>query len=173
MNLIFLKRRKYPNALLKPEDIEKERKEEKWINPVTGIVTSSCGYRNNPVLAKQELHDGLDIAVPTGTEAVAVKSGTVTEVRKSKTFGNLLKYETEDGYTVMYAHLKQALVRKGEKIKQGQVIAETGNTGLSTGAHLHYSVWKGDMLMNPMQFVSLKYTNEVKAEYIARGEKAP
>ena len=75
-----------------------ERKKEDWLAPVAaGVVTSDCGKRENPLLHKQELHDGLDIAVPQGTEVVAVKSGTVTEVRTSATYGKLLRFETTDG----------------------------------------------------------------------------
>lgn len=119
-----------------------------------GIITSYYGERKNPILHKQENHNGLDIAVAEGTDIIAVKSGTVTEVRTSATYGKLLKYETEDGYTVMYAHLSEILVKKGEKIKQGQVVARSGNTGLSTGPHLHYSLWKDDELLDPMDFLS-------------------
>ena len=85
---------------------------------------------------------------------IAVKSGTVTEVRTSATYGKLLKYETKDGYTVMYAHLSDVLVKKGEKIRQGQVVAKSGNTGLSTGPHLHYSLWKDETLLDPMEYLS-------------------
>lgn len=144
-------------------------KTENWINPVEGIITSSCGVRNNPILSKLELHDGLDIAVPEYTAALAVRSGKVTEIRKSETLGNVLKYVTEDGFTIMYAHLNKVNVKVGDDIMQGDKIAETGNTGLSTGPHIHYSVWKGSMLIDPMQFVKLKYTDEVKSEYAWRG----
>lgn len=164
---------KFPRELITKSDITKQYKTEQWIEPVNGIVTSSCGERENPILQKMEYHNGLDIAVAENTQAVAVKSGIVTEIRNSETLGKVLKYETEDGYTVMYAHLNDVLVKKGENIKQGQIVAMTGNTGLSTGPHIHYSVWKGDMLINPMQFVNLKYTEDVKAEYLARGVKLP
>lgn len=164
---------KFPRELITKSDITKQYKTEQWIEPVNGIVTSSCGERENPILQKMEYHNGLDIAVAENTQAVAVKSGVVTEVRNSETLGKVLKYETEDGYIVMYAHLNDVLVKKGENIKQGQIVAMTGNTGLSTGPHIHYSVWKGDMLINPMQFVNLKYTEDVKAEYLARGVKLP
>ena len=119
-----------------------------------GVITSYYGERENPILHKQENHNGLDIAVAEGTDIIAVKSGTVTEVRTSATYGKLLKYETEDGYTVMYAHLSEILVKEDEKIKQGQVVARSGNTGLSTGPHLHYSLWKDDELLDPMEFLS-------------------
>ncbi len=119
-----------------------------------GVITSACGERENPILQKQELHNGLDIAVAEGTAVRAVKSGTVTEVRTSATYGKLLKYETKDGYQVMYAHLSEILVKEGEEIAQGQVVARSGNTGLSTGPHLHYSLWKDGELLNPAEYLS-------------------
>ena len=146
---------KFPRELITKSDIVKKNEIEQWIEPVNGIITSSCGERENPILQKMEYHNGLDIAVAENTQAVAVKSGIVTEVRNSETLGKVLKYETEDGYTVMYAHLNDVLVKKGENVKQGQIVAMTGNTGLSTGPHIHYSIWRGDMLINPMQFVDL------------------
>ena len=164
---------KFPRELITKSDIVKKNEIEQWIEPVNGIITSSCGERENPILQKMEYHNGLDIAVAENTQAVAVKSGIVTEVRNSETLGKVLKYETDDGYTVMYAHLNDVLVKKGENVKQGQIVAMTGNTGLSTGPHIHYSIWRGDMLINPMQFVDLNYTEEVKAEYLARGVKLP
>ena len=164
---------KFPRELITKSDSVKKNEIEQWIEPVNGIITSSCGERENPILQKMEYHNGLDIAVAENTQAVAVKSGIVTEVRNSETLGKVLKYETEDGYTVMYAHLNNVLVKKGENVKQGQIVAMTGNTGLSTGPHIHYSIWRGDMLINPMQFVDLNYTEEVKAEYLARGVKLP
>ena len=131
-----------------------EKKTEDWLAPVAaGVVTSDCGERENPLLHKQELHDGLDIAVAEGTEVVAVKSGTVTEVRTSATYGKLLRYNTTDGYTIFYAHLSEILVRQGEQIKQGQVVARSGNTGLSTGPHLHYSIYRNGKLLNPKEYL--------------------
>lgn len=131
-----------------------EKKREEWLSPVEGVITSACGERVNPILGKRENHNGLDIAVAEGTAVIAVKSGKVTEVRTSATYGKLLEYETTDGYTVMYAHLSKVLVREGERVKQGQKVAESGNTGLSTGPHLHYSLWKGEKLLDPMEYLS-------------------
>ena len=131
-----------------------EKKREEWLSPVEGVITSACGERVNPILGKRENHNGLDIAVAEGTAVIAVKSGKVTEVRTSATYGKLLEYETTDGYTVMYAHLSKILVQEGEMVKQGQKVAESGNTGLSTGPHLHYSLWKGEKLLDPMDYLS-------------------
>ena len=135
-----------------------------------GIITSSCGIRENPILQKEEVHDGLDIAVAEGTAVLAVKSGTVTEVRTSATYGKLMRYETEDGYEIFYAHLSEVLVKPGEQVKQGQVVAKSGNTGLSTGPHLHYGVYRNGEMLDPMELVTLSWTDSVKAEYAARGE---
>lgn len=135
-----------------------------------GIITSSCGSRENPILHKEELHDGLDIAVAEGTAVLAVKSGTVTEVRTSATYGKLLKFMTEDGYEIMYAHLSEVLTEKGERVKQGQIVARSGNTGLSTGPHLHYGIYKEGNLLDPMEFITFGGTNGVRAEFPTRGE---
>jgi murein DD-endopeptidase MepM/ murein hydrolase activator NlpD len=147
-----------------------EKKQEGWINPAEGTITSSCGIRKNPILNKMEFHNGIDIGVVTGTGVAAVRSGVITEIRTSPTFGKVLEFETEDGYKIMYAHLSEILVKKGDKIKQGDIVAKSGNTGLSTGPHLHYSLWKDGKLLDPMGYVDLKYTQEVAAEYAARGD---
>lgn len=147
-----------------------EKKMEGWQNPADGIVTSSCGMRENPVLEVTELHNGIDIAMDVGTPVVAVKSGVVMNVRTSATYGKVLEYTTADGYQVMYAHLSDVLVEVGDIVEQGDVVAKSGNTGLTTGAHLHYSLWSGDVLLDPLEYVTLGYTADVLAEYTARGE---
>ena len=132
-----------------------EKKQEDWLAPVEGIVTSSWGARENPILHKEEFHDGLDIAVTEGTDVAAVKSGVVTEVRRSDTYGRVLRYRTKDGYEILYAHLSQVLVKKGERVKQGQIVARSGNTGLSTGPHLHYALRRDGKSLNPGAFLSM------------------
>lgn len=112
-------------------------------------MTSACGARENPLLHRAEFHDGLDIAVAEGTDVRAVKSGTVTEVRTSETYGRLVRFQTDDGYDILYAHLSETLVREGERVRQGQVVARSGNTGLSTGPHLHYGVSKDGETIDP------------------------
>lgn len=150
--------------------VEWVEKTKPFCNPLHGIVTSSCGTRQNPVLEKQEFHDGIDIAAVLGTDVLAVKDGVVTNVRNSQTFGLVLEYETTDGFFIKYAHLDDVLVKKGEKIKQGQAIAKSGNSGLSTGPHLHYTIKKDGTILDPLAFVDLPYTKETEAEYQARGQ---
>jgi len=149
--------------------LEWRKKEQSWINPAQGTITSSFGERTNPVLGVKEFHNGIDIAMPMGTQVMAVKEGMVTRIRNSATYGLVLEYETVDGHEVMYAHLSDVSVVVGEHIAQGQAVALSGNSGLSTGPHLHYSVWKGEALLDPMKLVTLHYTQDVVTEYRARG----
>ena len=122
------------------------------------------------MLGVWEFHNGIDIASEEGTEVVAVCDGRVVEIRKSETLGNVLVYETIDGYRITYAHLKETIKEQGDFIKQGEVVALTGNTGLSTGPHLHYGVEYDGEYIDPYGFVDLDYTYEVVEEYRARGE---
>lgn len=138
-----------------------------------GVITSSFGTRSNPVNNKDEFHDGIDIAVETGTRVAAVKSGTVKEIRKSATYGNVLVYETDDGYTVMYAHLQEVLVKAEQRVLQGEVVALSGNTGMTTGPHLHYTLMAGNEKTDPFVALNLPYTYEVVDEYAFRGTAIP
>lgn len=92
---------------------------------------------------------------------VAVKSGTITEVRVSDTFGNLVKLKTPTDYEILFAHLKEIHVNVGDAVEQGDIIALSGNTGLSTAPHLHYTIWNNGVLVNPIYYVDLPYTGWV------------
>lgn len=120
-----------------------------WLEPVEGgVITSNAGNRTSPITGNEEYHDGIDIAVPEGTDAICVMDGIVTRVGKSESYGIYLEYQTDDNYLVFYAHLSETLVNNSERIKKGQIIAKTGNTGYSTGAHLHYKVVKNEVSAN-------------------------
>lgn len=82
-------------------------------------------------------HTGVDFAVPQGTDVLAVADGKITAANWGKAYGTQLVQDLGDGTYVIYAHLSKALVKAGDKVKKGQHIAESGNTGNSTGAHLH------------------------------------
>lgn len=133
-----------------------------------GIITSSFGARINPVLQKEEFHDGIDIAVPIDTEIIAVKDGICIEKGFSDTFGNYLKYKTTDNYIIMYAHLNEVKTNVGDEFTRSKVIALSGNTGLATGPHLHYTIWKDDELIDPLQYLTLPITEEAKLEIVQR-----
>lgn len=117
-------------------------------------VSSLYGYRimNN----EKELHNGLDIAVPVGTPLYAIADGEVTAVGSSSTEGNYVYYEIDSAgtkYTVKYLHLDSVNVRRGETIVEGQLLALSGNTGRSTGAHLHLQIEQGGKKTNPLFLV--------------------
>ena len=132
-----------------------------------GPITSVFGHRLNPVLNKEEFHDGIDIAVKTGTPVGAVRDGVVTEAGWSGTFGNYIIFITGDGFEIKYAHLSKVFVNAGEFIKKGQIVAESGNTGLSTGPHLHYGIRSGEDYVDPSIYVGLEYTTEARRDYLS------
>ncbi|WP_058485489.1 M23 family metallopeptidase [Defluviitalea phaphyphila] len=141
--------------------IETEDFNDIWLNPVDGIITSTFGKRINPILNKEEFHKGIDIGAEEGSYIIAVKKGKVLEIKLSSTYGNILKYETEDGYVIIYAHCKDIFVKKDEFIEKGQIVASVGNTGgLSTGPHLHYEISKNGVLIDPINYVNLPVLKE-------------
>lgn len=114
-----------------------------WIWPVDGYknISSPFGTRTHPVTGAQgSFHNGIDIPAPTGTFVLAPQSGTVKSVYFNSTGGNQLIIEHDNGYTTGYAHLSLVLVDPGERVERGEPIAKVGNTGASTGSHLHYTV---------------------------------
>lgn len=130
-----------------------EAPNEIWQQPVdNGVITDVFGYRNNPITGESENHKGLDIGVPMNTEAKAVKSGVVLDKGYSDSYGNWVKYETYDGYVILYAHLSSVAVEKEQEVKQGDVIAYTGSTGNSTGPHLHYEIMENDEYLDPYSY---------------------
>lgn len=84
-----------------------------------------------------------------------MQNGIITEVRYSKTFGNMLRFKTEDNYEIMFAHLKDILVAVNDTVYIGQIVALSGNTGLSSGPHLHYSIRKNGELVDPINYITL------------------
>lgn len=125
-----------------------------WLDPVKGIITSHCEQRLNPLTGQTELHNGLDIAVEEGTPVLAVRSGKIIEAGENSGYGKFIKMELDNNYTALFAHLSEILTKEGEYVNKGGVIAKSGNTGASTGPHLHYSLWYGAELINPINFVS-------------------
>ena len=120
------------------------------------FISDVYGERVNPITGKDENHKGLDFGAMLETPARAVKSGEVIDSGLSNSYGYWVKYKTYDNYEVLYAHLNKIAVTKGQKISQGDVIAYTGNTGQSTGPHLHYELFKDGKNLNPAQFLNGK-----------------
>ena len=111
--------------------------------PINGArLSSSFGMRKHPILGFTKKHTGTDFAAPTGTPVMASGSGTVTVAKWCGGGGNCIKIKHNSTYETVYAHLKSfsKSIRKGKKVRQGQIIGYVGSTGLSTGPHLHYEV---------------------------------
>lgn len=118
----------------------------------SGRITSKFGNRNHPVLKSVKFHRGVDIAVSLGTPVYAGIRGIVTFAGKRGNYGNLVEIEGSDGIKVRYAHLSKIDVVAGQRVSDGEKVAETGNTGMSTGPHLHYEIIVDDSPVNPLNF---------------------
>ena len=121
--------------------------------PVTGWVTSEFGPRSNPFGSRREFHSGIDIATKLGAPIQAPADGIVTNVEKRPDLGLLIQVEHGRGISTLYAHLFRSAVSKGQVVKRGEVLGYVGNSGRSTGAHLHYSVNLNGVYVNPRKYL--------------------
>lgn len=117
--------------------------------PVVGRLTSSFGMRRHPLLGYSRLHQGIDIGAPTGTPIVAASDGVVTYAGWHGGHGNFVKLQHGGGLGTGYGHMSRIAVRNGERVRQGEIIGYVGSTGLSTGPHLHYEVYRNGVPVNP------------------------
>ena len=112
-----------------------------WIHPITAKkISSPFGNRVNPVTKKQQYHNGIDLPTAEGTKVKSPMDGVVVDVYDNKLGGNQVIIKHSNGYQTGYAHLSKQLVKKGDKVKKGDIIALSGNTGRSTGPHLHLTL---------------------------------
>jgi murein DD-endopeptidase MepM/ murein hydrolase activator NlpD len=110
------------------------------MTPVDGRVSSPVGWRRDPITGEQRFHKGTDIAAAYGTEVTAVADGVVVESRSKGGYGNAVVIKTDDGRTMLYGHNQANLVRAGDRVRRGDVIAQVGATGRATGPHVHFEV---------------------------------
>jgi murein DD-endopeptidase MepM/ murein hydrolase activator NlpD len=124
--------------------------------PVPGPVTSNFGMRRHPILGYRRMHAGIDFKARYGTPIVAVTDGRVSAAGRSGGCGIAVRLEHGGGLSTRYCHMSQMAVRPGQQVRRGQVIGYVGSTGLSTGAHLHYEMYRGGRAINPasVAFVS-------------------
>ena len=120
---------------------------------LSGWMSSGYGYRSDPLTGKKAFHDGVDFAGRSGSDIVAVAAGVVTESRYRHGMGNLVQIYHGNGYSTRYAHNKQNLVKVGDAVRKGQTIAYMGNSGRSTGPHVHFEVLIGGMSVNPIDYI--------------------
>ena len=124
--------------------------------PVPGAVTSNFGMRRHPILGYTRMHAGIDFKAAYGTPIVAVSDGRVISAGRSGGCGIAVRLEHGGGLSTRYCHMSRMAVAAGMSVRRGQVIGYVGSTGLSTGAHLHYEMYRGGRVINPaaVQFVS-------------------
>lgn len=123
------------------------------IMPVQGWLIRGFGYQIDPFTGQVKMHEGLDIAAPTGTPIVVPADGTVRYAGNKKDYGLSVEVDHGYGFVTRYGHCQRIRVNSGMRIKRGDVIAYVGNTGRSTGPHLHYEVRVSHTAVNPMNYV--------------------
>ncbi|MEG3147823.1 M23 family metallopeptidase [Sphingomonas sp. RT2P30] len=125
--------------------------------PVAGHITSGFGMRMHPLLGFMRMHKGMDIGAPWGTPIHAAMDGVVQFAGRSAGYGNFVKLASAGGIGTGYGHMSRIAVRGGQHVSQGEVIGYVGSTGMSTGPHLHWEVWKNGISVNPrnMSFSSV------------------
>ena len=124
-------------------------------------MASGYGYRIHPIYKTRKLHTGMDFSAKSGTPIYATGDGKISKVRRSRRgYGNHVIIDHGYGYKTLYAHMKKYAVKKGQKVKRGEVIGYVGNTGTSVAPHLHYEVHKDGKKINPVNF----YFNDLNPE---------
>jgi murein DD-endopeptidase MepM/ murein hydrolase activator NlpD len=121
--------------------------------PVSGRISSSFGYRNNPFTGIRQFHNGLDIVAPVNTPVKAAMDGRVAETGYSAIFGNFVIMTHAGSYQTLYAHLNRIDVRAGQIMSQGSSLGLLGSTGYSTGPHLHFGVFKSGTPTDPLRLL--------------------
>jgi murein DD-endopeptidase MepM/ murein hydrolase activator NlpD len=124
------------------------------IMPFPGTISSPFGWRLSPFRAGvREFHYGIDIAVPEGTPVQATKAGIVSFVGYDSGYGNRVEISHGDGWLTLYGHNSRIMVKVGQPVAKGDIIALAGNTGASTGPHIHYEVRKNGVPINPLNYI--------------------
>jgi len=126
---------------------------ETFIWPVRGQISSPFGYRTNPFSGQRTFHAAIDIVVNRGTAVKATREGKIADTGYNAVFGNYVIIRHADGYQSLYAHLDSILSKKGTSINQGETIGRSGNTGQSTGPHLHFAIFRNGQAVDPRQYV--------------------
>lgn len=127
--------------------------------PVNADVTSEFGWRRDPIDGKTRFHNGIDFSVPPNTPVKSIMEGDVVYSGWEKGYGYLVEIRHPDGYTSRYGHNSKLLVKEGDKVKAGSVIARSGSTGRSTGPHLHFEIRKENMALDPDHFLKKNKIN--------------
>ncbi|MGM0612963.1 MAG: M23 family metallopeptidase [Bacteroidota bacterium] len=158
-----LSRRLYVQSKSFDDVIEMARNKDKMLQHIPAIqpinnknlkrIASGFGYRIHPVYKNLRMHDGMDFTAPPGTPIYATGNGKVVKPKKSMSgYGEYVVIDHGYGYQTLYAHMSKVIVKPWHKVKRGEIIGYVGNTGVSTGPHLHYEVRKEGKPVNPVHF---------------------
>lgn len=135
--------------------ISAKNKKPKFKQPVPGRVSSPFGYRIHPITQKSEFHNGIDIACPQGTPVVCPFQGRVLSVNRRPPGGLQVIIKHDNGYSTGYAHLQSTDLYPGRAVKAGGTVGLSGNSGLSTGPHLHFTLTNKDgVKVNPAEYLT-------------------
>lgn len=164
---LYIQSKSFDNIITLAENKEKMLAAIPAIQPVSNKdlsrMASGFGYRIHPIYKTNKFHAGMDFSAKTGTPIYSTGDGTVYKVRKSKRgYGNHVVINHGFGYKTLYAHMSKYTVKKGQKIKRGDIIGYVGNTGTSVAPHLHYEVHKDGKKINPVNFY---YNDLTPAQY--------
>jgi murein DD-endopeptidase MepM/ murein hydrolase activator NlpD len=142
------------NSFIPPDGFDRHGDGIPSIFPTFGEITSDWGMRIHPILNDYRFHQGMDIANKTGTPVYATADGVVSRVRSENGYGKVITIDHIDGYMTLYGHLYGFKVKAGDVVRKGQIIGLMGNTGMSTGSHLHYGVYRAQDPLNPSYYLN-------------------
>ena len=125
-----------------------------YVQPVTGTVTDGFGYRDHPIDGDMRFHYGVDMEANSGDVICSFADGTVTAVGESSDLGKYITVLHANGYTTLYAHCSRVTASSAQQVKAGDPIAEAGDTGRTTGPHLHFEMHRDTTYLNPVYYVS-------------------
>lgn len=123
------------------------------VTPVLGELSSAYGYRDHPLDGEYSFHKGVDLAADKGTPIAAFAAGTVDFIGESDAYGLYIQLKHGNGITTFYCHCSELFAQKGEHVELGQTIAAVGNTGKTTGSHLHFELKSDGVLLNPTYYI--------------------
>ncbi len=153
---------KHVNKVADTETNKKSEKNQtttqiKFVKPIRikYRFSSDFGYRIHPIFKIKKFHYGIDMGCPTGTKIYAVMDGTVVVSRLSKSYGNFVIIRHTNNLKTVYAHMSKRLIKKGDFVKQNDVIGLVGSTGRSTGPHLHFEVIENNKKIHPKKYIKL------------------
>ena len=154
LHRIAVQKESYGELIVLAEEKSESMKFLPCILPVNGNMISGFGYRKHPISGHTTLHTGVDFACGIGTPIYATADGVVKEAhRNGHGYGIVVNLNHGNGFETKYAHLSKAMVKEGQQIKRGQLIAYSGNTGRSTGPHLHYELIKDGVKVDPADYI--------------------